>query len=225
MKVLVVDDDQAVREALQRALRLAGFDVEVAADGLAALDAHAARPPHAIVLDVGMPDPDGLAVARRLRADGATTPILMLTAHGEVAARVAGLDAGADDYLAKPFALEELLARLRAITRRVDDSVAETAALSYDDVTMDPTTVTVRRGGRDVRLTRTEWLLLQLFLENPERVLSREVINDAVWGLTPAGASNSVEVYVGYLRRKLEEGGGPRLIHTIRGFGYVLRRD
>lgn len=134
MRVLVVDDDQAVREALQRALRLAGFDVDVAADGLAALQAHAANPPEAIVLDVTMPDPDGLAVTRRLRADGATTPILMLTAHGEVAARVAGLDAGADDYLAKPFALEELLARLRAITRRVGDAGESDPVLRYQDL-------------------------------------------------------------------------------------------
>lgn len=224
VKVLVVDDERAVRESLDRALRLSGYDVVLARDGLDALRAVADDQPDAIVLDIGMPGPDGLAVTRRLRQDGSELPILMLTARDAVDDRVAGLDAGADDYLVKPFALPELLARLRALLRRAgDEADAATAVLAFGDLRMDPVTREVHRGGRRIALTRTEWLLLELFLRNGERVLSRDVIHDRVWGFDAATSSNALEVYVGYLRRKLEADGEPRLLQTVRGFGYVLR--
>lgn len=228
MKVLVVDDERAVRESLDRALRLSGYQVALATDGLDALRTVVDDEPDAMILDVAMPGPDGLAVARRMRRDGLDLPILMLTARDAIGDRVAGLDAGADDYLVKPFALEELLARLRALLRRATGDAdapddGDDAALIYRDLSMDVVTMEVCRGDRSIRLTRTEWLLLELFLRNPERVLSRDVIHDRVWGFDAAASSNSLEVYVSYLRRKLEADGEPRLLHTVRGFGYVLR--
>jgi two-component system response regulator MprA len=223
MRVLVVDDERAVRESLDRALRLSGYDVSLAPDGLVAIRSVADQEPDAIILDVMMPGPDGLAVTRRLRNDGHGVPILMLTARDAIGDRVAGLDAGADDYLVKPFALEELLARLRALLRRTVNGSEASAALSFADLSMDSTTMEVRRGDRPIPLTRTEWLLLELFLRNPGHVLSRDLIHDRVWGFDAGASSNSLEVYIGYLRRKLEAAGEPRLLHTVRGFGYVLR--
>lgn len=222
VRILVVDDERAVREALQRALRLEGYDVEMATDGQEALFSLARHGVDAIVLDVLMPVMDGLETAQKLRRQGNSTPILMLTARHEVNARVAGLDAGADDYLVKPFALEELLARLRALLRR---SAGGDDLLSFGDLTLDPGTREVRRGDRPIELTRTEFLLLELFLRNPRQVLTRDVIFDRVWGYDFGPASNSLEVYVGYLRRKTEAGGEPRLIHTVRGVGYALREE
>jgi two-component system response regulator MprA len=221
VKVLVVDDEPAVRTALARALLLEGYEVELAVDGGDALGKAAGEAPDAIVLDVLMPGLDGLEVARRLRADGDRTPILMLTARDGVRDRVEGLDAGADDYLVKPFALEELLARLRALLRR---SGADGAGqlLRFADLSLNTGTHEVRRGERRVELTRTEFLLLELFLRNPRQVLTRALIFDRVWGYDFGPASNALEVYVSYLRRKLGE---PRLIHTVRGVGYVLRED
>jgi two-component system, OmpR family, response regulator MprA len=222
VRILVVDDERAVREALQRALRLEGYEVELAADGQEALFSLARHGVDAIVLDVLMPVMDGLETASRLRRQGNSTPILMLTARHEVSDRVAGLDAGADDYLVKPFALEELFARLRALLRR---AVGGDEVLSFADLTLDPGTREVRRGDRPIELTRTEFLLLELFLRNPRQVLTRDVIFDRVWGYDFGPASNSLEVYVGYLRRKTEADGEPRLIHTVRGVGYALRED
>jgi two-component system response regulator MprA len=222
VRILVVDDERAVREAIQRALRLEGYDVEMATDGQEALFALARRGVDAIVLDVLMPVLDGLETARKLRRQGNSTPILMLTARHEVSDRVAGLDAGADDYLVKPFALEELLARLRALLRR---SAGGDEMLSFGDLTLDPGTREVRRGDRPIELTRTEFLLLELFLRNPRQVLTRDVIFDRVWGYDFGPASNSLEVYVGYLRRKTEADGEPRLIQTVRGVGYALREE
>jgi two-component system response regulator MprA len=220
MRILVVDDERAVREALERALRLEGYEVDLAADGQEALLALARRSVDAIVLDVLMPVTDGLETCRMLRRREDSTPVLMLTARHEVSDRVAGLDAGADDYLVKPFALEELLARLRALLRR---SAGGDGELSFSDLTLDPGTREVRRGGRTIDLTRTEFLLLELFLRNPRQVLTRDVIFDRVWGYDFGPASNSLEVYVGYLRRKTEAAGEPRLLHTVRGVGYVLK--
>ncbi|MDQ1393795.1 MAG: two-component system, OmpR family, response regulator MprA [Acidimicrobiaceae bacterium] len=221
MRVLVVDDEPAVRQALDRALRFEGYETEMAADGLGALSAIAERPADAVVLDVAMPRVDGLEVCRRLRAAGDPTPILLLTARVAVSERVAGLDAGADDYLVKPFALEELLARLRALLRRSgppDDDV-----LRFADLSLDPATREVSRGERRIELTRTEFLLLELLLRNARQVLPREVIFDRVWGYDFGANSNSLEVYIGYLRRKTEAEGETRLVHTVRGVGYVLR--
>jgi two-component system, OmpR family, response regulator MprA len=219
VKVLVVDDEPAVREAVRRALALEGYDVALAADGVEALAA-AASPADAIVLDVLMPSVDGLEVCRRLRSKGDRTPILMLTARDAISDRVAGLDAGADDYLVKPFALEELLARLRALLRR---SGASAEALVFDDLALETGSREVRRNGRPIELTRTEFHLLELFLRNPRQVLTRSLIFERVWGYDFGPSSNALEVYVGYLRRKTEAGGEPRLIHTVRGVGYVLR--
>jgi two-component system, OmpR family, response regulator MprA len=221
MRVLVVDDEPAVRTALERALRIEGYDVELAEDGLEALQRLAAHSPDAVVLDVLMPNVDGLEVCRRIRAADDQTPVLMLTARDAVGDRVAGLDAGADDYLVKPFALEELHARLRALLRRV--GVNDAGSLRFSDVTMDTGTREVRRGDRRIDLTRTEFLLLELFLRNPRQVLTRSVIFDRVWDYDFGPRSNALEVYVSYLRRKLEADGEPRLIHTVRGVGYVLR--
>jgi two-component system, OmpR family, response regulator MprA len=219
VKVLVVDDEPAVREAVRRALALEGYDVALAADGVEALAA-AASPADAIVLDVLMPSVDGLEVCRKLRSKGDRTPILMLTARDAISDRVAGLDAGADDYLVKPFALEELLARLRALLRR---SGASAEALAFADLVLETGTREVRRNGRPVELTRTEFHLLELFLRNPRQVLTRSLIFERVWGYDFGPTSNALEVYVGYLRRKTEAGGEPRLLHTVRGVGYVLR--
>jgi len=224
MRVMVVDDDAAVREALRRALQLEGYEVELAADGAEALDRLARDPtgPDALVLDVAMPRADGLEVSRRLRAAGNELAILMLTARDEVADRVAGLDAGADDYLVKPFALEELLARLRALLRRAP---APSGTLRFADLELNPATREVTRGGEPIELTRTEFALLELFLHNPRQVLTRSVIFERVWGYDFGFGSNSLDVYIGYLRRKTEAGGRPRLIQTIRGVGYALREQ
>jgi len=223
MKILVVDDEEAVRESLRRALQLEGYDVELASDGAEALDLLAAEPaqPDAIVLDVLMPRLDGLEVARELRREGNSVPILMLTARAAVDDRVAGLDAGADDYLVKPFALEELRARLRALLRRSGEGGRE--VLRFADLEMDTTMREVKRAGEPIELTRTEFSLLELFLLNPRQVLTRSVIFERVWGYDFGYGSNSLDVYIGYLRRKTEAAGKPRLIHTVRGVGYALR--
>jgi two-component system response regulator MprA len=221
-RLLVVDDDRAVRESLRRALTLEGYDVDLAEDGADGLARVAGASPDAIVLDVAMPVVDGIEMCRRLRHDGASLPILMLTARESVTDRVAGLDAGADDYLVKPFALEELLARLRALLRRTDGA-APGDVLEFADLTLDTGTRVVRRGDREMELTRTEFSLLELFLRNPRQVLTRSLIFERVWGYDFGPTSNSLEVYVGYLRRKTEAGGEPRLIHTARGVGYALR--
>lgn len=221
MRILVVDDEPAVRTALERALRLDGYDVELAADGNEALAALATAARDAVVLDVLMPGLGGLDVCRELRQRGDPTPVLMLTARAGVADRVAGLDAGADDYLVKPFHLEELLARLRALLRR--SGVTGGGVLRIADMSLDPQAHEVRRGGRLIELTRTEFLLLELLLVNARQVLRREVIFDRIWGYDFGPASNCLDVYVRYLRRKTEAGGEPRLIHTVRGVGYVLR--
>ena len=217
-----MDDEPAVREAVDRALRLEGYRTELAADGREALGALAAAPADAIVLDVLMPEVDGLEVCRRLRAAGDRTPVLMLTARDAIADRVRGLDAGADDYLVKPFALDELRARLRALLRRAAPA-SDDGLLRFEDVVLDGAGHAVRRGAREVELTRTEFLLLELFLRHPRQVLTRSVVFESVWGYDFGPTSNSLEVYVGYLRRKLEAEGEPRLIHTVRGVGYVLR--
>ena len=222
-RVLVVDDEPAVRHALGRALGQAGYAVDLASDGIEALDAMATQPADVVVLDVLMPRVDGLEVCRRLRTAGNVTPILMLTARHAVANRVEGLDAGADDYLVKPFALEELLARLRALLRRT--SVAEGEVLTFGDLSLDRATREVQRGDTRIHLTRTEFLLLELFMQNPRRVLTRDQIIDRVWGYDFETTSNSLEVYVSYLRKKLEVDGGSRVIHTIRGVGYALREE
>jgi two-component system, OmpR family, response regulator MprA len=222
MRILVVDDEPAVREALERILRLEGFDVEMARDGREAVRSQASAPADAILLDVLMPELDGLEACRRMRDTGDRTPVLMLTARDEVGDRVAGLEAGADDYLPKPFALEELLARLRALLRR-SGWMDQREVLRFDDLELDPHSHEVRRGERLVELTRTEFLLLELFLHHPRQVLTRSQIFDRVWGYDFGPASNSLEVYVGYLRRKTEAAGEPRLLHTVRGVGYVLR--
>ena len=223
LRILVVDDEPAVRESLRRALQLEGYGVELAGDGSEALYRLESREvePDGIVLDVLMPEVDGLEVARRLRRSGSRVPILMLTARDEIADRVAGLDAGADDYLVKPFALEELFARLRAILRRSADGAVE--ALRFADLELDPSTREVRRGGDPIELTRTEFSLLELFMLNPRQVLTRSVIFERVWGYDFGPGSNSLDVYIGYLRRKTESGGKPRLIQTVRGVGYALR--
>jgi two-component system, OmpR family, response regulator MprA len=222
MRILVVDDELPVRTALERALRLEGYDVELASDGIEALERLPETEPDALVLDVLMPRMDGIAATTQLRARGDRTPILLLTARDAVADRVAGLDAGADDYLVKPFALEELLARLRALLRRTGASSGN-GRLAFADLTLDVGTREVRRGDRSIELTRTEFLLLELFMLNPRQVLTRALIFERVWGYDFGPSSNALEVYVGYLRRKLEREGEPRLIHTVRGVGYALR--
>jgi two-component system, OmpR family, response regulator MprA len=221
-RLLVVDDDRAVRESLRRALTLEGYEVELAEDGADGLARVAGTGPDAIVLDVAMPVVDGIEMCRRLREEGSSLPILMLTARESVTDRVSGLDAGADDYLVKPFALEELLARLRALLRR-SDGAAPGDVLEFEDLTLDTGTRQVGRGDRNIELTRTEFSLLELFLRNPRQVLTRSLIFERVWGYDFGPTSNSLEVYVGYLRRKTEAGGEPRLIHTVRGVGYALR--
>jgi len=226
MRILVVDDEPAVRESLRRSLAFNGFTVATADDGAAALAAILEDRPDAVILDVMMPTLDGLETCRRLRAAGDDVPVLMLTARDEVSDRVAGLDAGADDYLAKPFALEELLARLRAMLRRIpvqDDS--DPAVLRYGDLVLDVNTREAHRGERNLRLTRTEFNLLHALMRRPRQVLTREQLLDDVWGFDFATTANSLEVYIGYLRRKTEVGDEIRLIHTIRGVGYVLRED
>jgi two-component system response regulator MprA len=221
-QLLVVDDEPPMRAALKRALELGGFHVTLAADGSEGLASAAESDPDLVVLDVLMPDLDGLEVCRAMRARGDRTPILMLTARDAIADRVEGLEAGADDYLVKPFALEELLARVRALLRRAGDAGGE-APLSFADLRLDPVTYKVERGERTLELTRTEHLLLEFLLENPRRVLSRELIFERVWHYDFGPSSKALDVYIGYLRRKTEAGGEPRLIHTVRGVGYVLR--
>jgi two-component system, OmpR family, response regulator MprA len=221
MRVLVVDDEPQLRRALERALKLEGYEVELAEDGQQALGSIGTTPMDAIVLDVLMPKRSGLEVARELRARGDRTPILMLTARDAVQDRVDGLDAGADDYVVKPFALEELLARLRALLRRTNGDAGE--RLSYADLTLDARTREVQRGDRPVQLTKTEFALLEHLMRHPRLVLSRSQLFEAVWGYDFGPRSNSLEVYIGYLRRKTEEGGEPRLIQTVRGVGYSLR--
>jgi two-component system, OmpR family, response regulator MprA len=224
VRILVVDDEAAVRNALDRALRLEGYGTTLASDGVEALDALATAAPDAIVLDVLMPRLDGIELCRRLRGAGDATPILMLTARDAIADRVRGLDAGADDYLVKPFALEELRARLRALLRRAGDGSRD-GPLRFADLVLDPLAYTVRRAGAAIALTRTEFALLELFMRHPRQVLTRSVVFDRVWGYDFGPASNSLEVYVGYLRRKTEGEGEPRLIHTVRGVGYALREE
>jgi two-component system response regulator MprA len=223
VRILVADDDPAVRESLRRSLTFNGYDVVLAVDGDAAIAAVAEHSPDLLVLDVNMPGLDGLEVCRRLRAVGNDLPVLMLTARVDVGDRVLGLDAGADDYLVKPFALEELLARARALSRRQTPETDATGELTFADLRLDPDARTVRRGDREITLTRTEFELLWVFMQRPRRVLSRELILDEVWGYDFPTTANSLEVYVGYLRRKTESAGEPRLIHTVRGVGYVLR--
>ena len=223
MKILVVDDERAVRDSLRRALELEGYEIELAEDGreaLSVLEDDAAQP-DAVILDVLMPGVDGLEVCRRIRRSGSRVPVLMLTARDEVENRVAGLDAGADDYVTKPFALEELMARMRALLRRTSDGSDE--VLRFADLELDPGTREVRRGGEPIELTRTEFALLELFLTNPRQVLTRSIIFERVWGYDFGFASNSLDVYIGYLRRKTEVGDKPRLIQTVRGVGYALR--
>jgi two-component system response regulator MprA len=222
MRLLVVDDDPSVREALALVLDLNGFDVTTAIDGREAIRTLAIDSPDAVILDVLMPGLDGLEVCRRIRAVGNRTPVLMLTARAEVSERVAGLEAGADDYLAKPFAREELIARLRALLRRTGWEGDE-QTLRFEDLELDPLAHEARRGGRPLELTRTEFLLLELLLRHPRQVLTRASIFEHVWGYDFGPASNSLEVYIGYLRRKTEAAGEPRLVHTVRGVGYVLR--
>jgi two-component system response regulator MprA len=222
MKILVVDDERAVRDSLRRALELEGYDVELAADGEEALERLSANgEPDAVILDILMPKMDGLEVCRRLRREGHRLPVLMLTARDEVENRVSGLDAGADDYVTKPFALEELLARMRALLRRTSSGSGE--VLRFADLELDPGTREVRRDGEPIELTRTEFSLLELFLLNRRQVLTRSVIFERVWGYDFGFSSNSLDVYIGYLRRKTEAGGRPRLIQTVRGVGYALR--
>lgn len=226
MHILVVDDDQAVRDSLARSLQYSGYEVATANDGLEALARLSSLRADAVIMDVMMPRLDGLEATRMLRATGNDVPILVLTARDAVGDRVDGLDAGADDYMAKPFSLDELLARLRALTRRSrpaaeDNGVAET--LHFADLTLDLQTREVQRGARRISLTRTEFALLQTFMENPRRVLERGWLLNEVWGFEFPTTANSLEVYIGYLRRKTEGEGEARLIHTVRGIGYVLR--
>jgi two-component system, OmpR family, response regulator MprA len=222
VKILVVDDERAVRESLRRALELEGYEIALADDGLAALETlEVGGEPDAMILDVLMPGLDGLEVARRIRRGGSRLPILMLTARVEVDDRVAGLDAGADDYVTKPFALEELLARVRALLRRSHED--GTDKLVFADLELEPGTREVRRDGEAINLTRTEFSLLELFMRNPRQVLTRSVIFERVWGYDFGFGSNSLDVYIGYLRRKTEAGDRPRLIQTVRGVGYALR--
>ena len=225
-RVLVVDDDRAVRESLRRSLEFNGYAVALAADGAEALASISGNAPDVVVMDVMMPRLDGLEATRALRKAGNDVPILVLTARDAVGDRVEGLDAGADDYLTKPFALQELLARLRALLRRVvphEDAPDET--LTFADLSMDIATREVRRGQRLVELTRTEFTLLEMFLRRPRRVLERSFILEEVWGYDFPTTANSLEVYVGYVRRKTEAAGEPRLIHTVRGVGYVLKQE
>ncbi|MGZ5400195.1 MAG: response regulator transcription factor [Nocardioides sp.] len=223
-RILVVDDDKAVRESLRRSLEFNGYDVALAADGAEALAGMSTAQPDVVIMDVMMPRLDGLEATRAMRAAGHDLPILVLTARDAVGDRVEGLDAGADDYLTKPFALAELLARLRALLRRVvADGDAGDEVLEFADLTMDLATREVRRGTRLIELTRTEFALLEMFLRRPRRVLERSFILEEVWGYDFPTTANSLEVYVGYLRRKTEAESEPRLIHTVRGVGYVLK--
>lgn len=221
--ILIAEDDRRVRESLERALRLEGYDVETVPDGAAALEAHDREPPDLLLLDISIPNVDGLTVCRMIRARGHDTPVLMLTARHEIPDRVAGLDAGADDYLVKPFALEELLARVRARLR--DNADNDDDLLELGDLELDVDGRTASRGGRLLELSKTEFNLLELLVRNSGVVLSRDVIYERVWGGELETDSKTLDVYVGYLRRKTEASGGPRLIQTVRGVGYVARDD
>ncbi|WP_194906556.1 response regulator transcription factor [Catenulispora rubra] len=226
MRILVVDDDPAVRRALEHALRRDGYQVALAASGTEALSEHAENPPDALVLDVMMPEPNGLEICRRLREVGDGTPILLLTARDLIDDRVAGLDAGADDYLVKPFALAELRARLRALLRRTTaTAAAATEHLAFGDIVLDTAACRATRAGRNLALTRTELALLEMFLRNPRRVLSRTQIFETVWGYDFGPDSNALWVSISCLRSKLEADGAPRVIQTVRSLGYVLRED
>lgn len=222
-RILVVEDDVAVRDALQRALSFEGYDVDTATDGAVALSMLRAERPDLVLLDVMMPHLDGIETCRRIRAAGDTLPVLMLTAKAAVGDRVDGLDAGADDYVTKPFALDELLARIRALLRRSSGDVS--SVLRYEDLVVDPAARTAVRGDRDLGLTKTEFDLLLLLTRSPGIVLDRDTIYEEIWGIDFLTTSNSLDVYIGYLRRKTEADGEPRLIHTVRGVGYVLRSD
>jgi two-component system response regulator MprA len=228
MRILVVDDDRAVRDSLRRSLEFNGYEVALANDGVEALARINGLAPDALIVDVMMPRLDGIETTRALRAAGNDVPILVLTARDTVGDRVDGLDAGADDYLAKPFALEELLARVRAMLRRRSLGLGDgddEGPLGFSDLTMNPVTREVERAGRQITLTRTEWDLLELFMRRPKRVLERAFILEEVWGYDFPTTANSLEVYVGYVRRKTEAEGEPRLLHTVRGVGYVLRES
>jgi two-component system, OmpR family, response regulator MprA len=222
MTILVVDDDFAIRESLDRALRANGYDVQLAPDGTKVLQQLDAAPVDAVVLDVLMPGLDGIGVCRSIRAAGNRVPILMLTAREAVPDRVAGLEAGADDYLVKPFALEELLARLRALLRRTAADL-DVPVLRFADLSLDRRSLEVQRATRKIELPRMQLLLLELFMLNPRQVLTRSLVYERVWGYDFGGSSNSLDVHLSQLRRKLEEDGAPRLIHTVRGLGYILR--
>jgi two-component system response regulator MprA len=222
-RILVVDDEPAVQNALSRALALERYEIEQASDGRDALERLGAAPFEVVILDIAMPQVDGLEVCRRLRDAGDRTPVLMLTARDQVDDRVAGLDAGADDYLVKPFALRELLARVRALLRRAGDHDDQDEGLDFEDLRLDRLAHEAWRGNRVLHLTRTEFLLLEMFLRHPRQVLTRSAIFEHVWGYDFGATSNSLGVYMGYLRRKTELGGEPRLLHTVRGIGYVLR--
>ncbi len=222
-RILLAEDDREVRDALVRVLEFERYDVEAVTNGAEVFEAFDRRAPDVLVLDVMMPIVDGLTVCRRLRARGDVTPVLILTARQEVSDRVAGLDAGADDYLPKPFAVDELLARLRALLRRIDP--IDPAVLRVDDLTLDATQRLVHRGARALDLTKTEFEILELLMRNERVVLERAVIYERIWGFDFDGSSKSLDVHVGYLRRKLEAGGEPRLVHTVRGVGYVLRAE
>lgn len=228
MKILVVDDEQAVRESLRRSLTFNGYEIILASDGVEACESVRRENPELLILDVMMPNMDGLEVCRTLRSEGWDRPILVLTARDGVSDRVAGLDAGADDYLPKPFALEELLARVRSLVRRaaaesIGGSVQTKSQLTFEDLYLDADTREVKRGDRAISLTRTEFALLQLLMEHPRKVLSRNTILEEVWGSDFPTSGNALEVYIGYLRKKTENNGESRLIHTVRGVGYVLR--
>ncbi|TME65325.1 MAG: response regulator transcription factor [Chloroflexi bacterium] len=223
MRVLIIEDEPAVRDAVERALRGAGHKADLAREGPAGLEMAMTNPYDALVLDLGLPGLDGIEVCRRLRAAGNHVPVLMLTARAAVRDRVEGLDAGADDYLVKPFALDELLARIRALGRRNEDGAHGRGSLRFLDITLDRDAMECRRGDRLIPLTRTEYSLLELFIANPRKVLPRDVIFDRVWGYDFGPDSNSLDVYVGYLRRKLEQDGGSRVIQTVRGVGYVMK--
>jgi two-component system, OmpR family, response regulator MprA len=223
MRILLVEDEPAVRDAVDRALRGAGHKADLAREGPAGLQLAMTNPYDAIVLDLGLPGLDGVELCRRLRASGNQIPVLMLTARAAVRDRVEGLDAGADDYLVKPFALDELLARIRALGRRADDGAKARGTLRFGDVTLDRDAMECRRGERLIPLTRTEYSLLELFMANARKVLPRDVIFDRVWGYDFGPDSNSLDVYVGYLRRKLEVAGESRVIQTVRGVGYVMK--
>jgi two-component system response regulator MprA len=223
-RILVVEDEARIASLISRGLRLEGYQVEVAPNGETALDKVFGNPPDLIILDVMLPDIDGLEVCRQLRIAGADEPVLMLTAKDAIPDRVAGLDAGADDYLVKPFAFDELLARIRALLRRV--APAETnAPLQFADLELDPATRLARRGEREIELTAKEYDVLELFMRHPRQVLTRDIIYDRIWGYDFGGESNIIEVYIRYLRAKLEARDEPRLIHTVRGVGYVLREE